>query len=162
MAWLSFIHHLLTLKTGQRDGTLNASLDNAIPKHSGRLIPELSFTPQYHRNMYANALNRKWTDLASAAERLYERNPGTTCPSSDGQWYDNAAATVVSSWLGENGWSLADGILEPDAKARNYGPPQLNVSETGRTSISWPVVTFEFCKPFASIPTHTFVPGTQS
>lgn len=32
----------------------------------------------------------KWADVASAAERFYERNPGTSTPSADGKRYDQA------------------------------------------------------------------------
>lgn len=37
----------------------------------------------------------KWNAVSAAADRLYERNPGTTSPSKDGQRYDQAVSKHV-------------------------------------------------------------------
>ena len=45
----------------------------------------------------------KWEDgVSEAADRLYERNPGTIEPSSDGKYYDNAVYDVLQMvrWCG--------------------------------------------------------------
>lgn len=85
----------------------------------------------------------KWSDVAPAAARLYARNPGTTLPSKDGKYYDNAVYTVLESWFKDNGWTLADSIKQPDEKARSYGPPSLNVR---------PFSSFIFSSPFPLFP----------
>lgn len=69
-----------------------------------------------------------WTSIEPAAERLYSRNPGTTLPSQDGNYYDNEVSDVLSCLLSENGWTYADGIENPDDKIKSFGPPSLNVS----------------------------------
>jgi cellobiose dehydrogenase (acceptor) len=69
----------------------------------------------------------KWSDVAPSAARLYARNPGTTLPSKDGKYYDNAAYDVLSAWFKENGWTFADSIQQPDNKNQSYGPPSINV-----------------------------------
>ena len=69
----------------------------------------------------------KWADVQSSAERFYERNPGTTRPSTDGKYYDNAVWDVLSKELSAAGWEQADTNDEPDAKFQIYSYPGLNV-----------------------------------
>jgi len=70
----------------------------------------------------------KWNDVKEAADRLYERNPGTTLPSKDGKYYDNALWPVMEEWFKSNGWNYADSIEKPDDKDKSYGHPAINVS----------------------------------
>ncbi|KAK0215872.1 hypothetical protein EDD85DRAFT_798597 [Armillaria nabsnona] len=45
-----------------------------------------------------------WDDVSASADKLYERNPGTTCPSADGVYYDTAVWDLASTFLSDNGW----------------------------------------------------------
>lgn len=65
----------------------------------------------------------KWTDVESAAERLYKRTPGTTTPSKDGKLYDQGAWDVLETFLGDNGFSEVDAIAEPAKKRAVYSHP---------------------------------------
>ncbi|KAI9053420.1 hypothetical protein LZ554_002378 [Drepanopeziza brunnea f. sp. 'monogermtubi'] len=87
----------------------------------------------------------KWEDVEPAAERLYQRNPGTTMPSRDGRAYDNETAVVLTPWLEDNGWSFADGIENPNAKEKSFGPTQLNIADGLRSG-----------------PIHTYLPLAQT
>lgn len=62
----------------------------------------------------------KWSDMSSAAEALYERNPGTILPSADGQYYDQAAYTQITKFLDANGYSSVDALEDPDSKTMVY------------------------------------------
>ncbi|KAG4431051.1 hypothetical protein IFR05_013471 [Cadophora sp. M221] len=86
-----------------------------------------------------------WADVAPAAARLYERNPGTTMPSRDGKQYDNQSSVLLSGWLKRNGWTYADGIKSPNSKIRSFGPPQLNIAGGIRSG-----------------PIHTYLPLAQA
>lgn len=52
----------------------------------------------------------KSAEVADAADRLYERNPGTTLPSADGERYDQGAYDVLSTFFSGNGFSSIDAI----------------------------------------------------
>jgi cellobiose dehydrogenase (acceptor) len=69
----------------------------------------------------------KWaTTIEAAAARVYERNPGSTSPSVDGKYYDNAVWDVASNWLIGAGWSHADSNEKPDAKFQTFSHPAIN------------------------------------
>jgi cellobiose dehydrogenase (acceptor) len=70
----------------------------------------------------------KWSDVAPSAARLYARNPGTTLPSRDGKYHDNAVYALLEGWFKDNNWTFADGIRQPDDKTQSYGHPSINVS----------------------------------
>ncbi|KAH7092625.1 cellobiose dehydrogenase [Paraphoma chrysanthemicola] len=71
--------------------------------------------------------NWQWaTTVEAAAARVYERNPGSTSPSMDGRYYDNAVYDVASNWLSGAGWSYADSNEEPDAKFQTFTHPAIN------------------------------------
>lgn len=70
-----------------------------------------------------------WADVSDAADRLYERNPGTTQPSDDGVYYDDLAYTVLSSYLGAQGWSEVDSIDSPNEKHMAYSRPAWSISD---------------------------------
>lgn len=69
----------------------------------------------------------KWADVASAAERLYERNPGTIAPSADGLHYDSSSYTAFSNFFTANGWSSVDPITNPNDKQAVFSYPPWNI-----------------------------------
>lgn len=69
-----------------------------------------------------------WADISDAADRLYERNPGTTQPSADGVYYNDLAFEVVSSYLSAEGWSEVDSIQSPNEKYMAYSRPAWSIS----------------------------------
>lgn len=69
-----------------------------------------------------------WADVSDAADRLYERNPGTTQPSDDGVHYNDLAYTVVSSYLSTQGWKEVDSIESPNEKHMAYSRPAWSIS----------------------------------
>lgn len=76
----------------------------------------------------------QWSDgVSEAADRLYERNPGTIQPSSDGKYYDNAVYDVLSKWLAGAGWKEVSTNDEPDEKTQIYSYPAMNIAN-GRRS----------------------------
>lgn len=73
-----------------------------------------------------------WSDVSKAAERLYSRNPGTTQPSVDGQYYDDKAFDVVSSYLDGQGWTEVDSIESPNEKHMIYSRPAWSITSNLR------------------------------
>ncbi|TGO50415.1 hypothetical protein BCON_0184g00200 [Botryotinia convoluta] len=71
----------------------------------------------------------KWTDVSASADRLYERNPGTTNPTSNSQRYDQSVWNVLSSFLGNLGWSEVDAIKSPNSKTLAYSHPPWDVQD---------------------------------
>jgi cellobiose dehydrogenase (acceptor) len=69
----------------------------------------------------------KWSDVESAANSLYEVNPGSSTPSADGIIYDASEFDIMSSFLGAQGFSEVDSIAEPDKKSLAYAHPPFNV-----------------------------------
>ncbi|KAL1598977.1 hypothetical protein SLS60_008122 [Paraconiothyrium brasiliense] len=76
----------------------------------------------------------QWQDgVSEAADRLYERNPGTIQPSSDGKYYDNAVYDVLSKFFDGAGWKSVSTNEEPDEKYQIYSYPAMNIAD-GRRS----------------------------
>lgn len=71
----------------------------------------------------------KWTDVEESANRLYERTPGSTVGTKDGERYDQGAFNVLSSWLDSNGFSQVDAIEEPEKKQSVYTHPPWMVKD---------------------------------
>ncbi|KAF7863803.1 hypothetical protein EAF04_006768 [Stromatinia cepivora] len=71
----------------------------------------------------------KWTDVSASADRLYERNPGTTNPTANSQRYDQSTWNVLSSFLGGLGWSEVDAIESPNEKTQVYSHPPWDIQE---------------------------------
>ncbi|CAG8975376.1 hypothetical protein HYALB_00009517 [Hymenoscyphus albidus] len=71
----------------------------------------------------------KWDDVAASAAKLYERNPGTTLASRDGQRYDQGAFTAMSSFLKTMGWSQVDAIESPNEKTNVYSFPAWDIQK---------------------------------
>lgn len=81
----------------------------------------------------------QWDDVSSAADRLYQRNPGTTLPSADGKRYDQGLYQVVSSFFAKLGWTSVDMIEEPNEKNKVYSYPSWNIKDEKRAG---PVRTY--------------------
>ncbi|EQB53832.1 GMC oxidoreductase [Colletotrichum gloeosporioides Cg-14] len=64
-----------------------------------------------------------WADMSAAAERLYERNPGTTEPSDDKKYYDDLTYRVLSGLLSGKGWKEVDSIESPNEKQAVFSRP---------------------------------------
>ncbi|KAF5575077.1 cellobiose dehydrogenase [Fusarium pseudoanthophilum] len=73
-----------------------------------------------------------WSDLSKAADRLYERNPGTTLPSDDGKYYDDRTYTILSGYLSAKGWKEVDSIEEPNEKHLVYSRPSWSIKNNMR------------------------------
>ncbi|KAH6691490.1 cellobiose dehydrogenase [Plectosphaerella plurivora] len=73
-----------------------------------------------------------WPDIAPAAERLYERNPGSTLPSLDGQRYDQGLYATLSSFLDKLGYQSVDMSEQPDEKHNVYSYPAWNIQDSFR------------------------------
>ncbi|KAI1850391.1 hypothetical protein JX266_004249 [Neoarthrinium moseri] len=81
----------------------------------------------------------QWEDVASAADRLYERNPGSTLPSADGKHYDDGLYSVLSNFFDNLGWSSVDMIDQPNEKFQVYSHPAWNIQDEKRAG---PVRTY--------------------
>ncbi|RYN90517.1 Cellobiose dehydrogenase [Alternaria tenuissima] len=77
----------------------------------------------------------KWADVAEAADRLYERNPGQTYGSEDGVRYDNGAYDVLSQFFAGQGWTETDFVKNPNAKVDVYGHPTWNIANGLRSGV---------------------------
>lgn len=69
-----------------------------------------------------------WADVSDAADRLYERNPGTTNPTDNDEYYNDLAFTVLSSYLNGEGWSQVDSIESPNEKNMVYSRPAWSIA----------------------------------
>ncbi|KAF9888509.1 hypothetical protein FE257_008616 [Aspergillus nanangensis] len=81
----------------------------------------------------------KWHNVKSAADRLYERNMGSTLPSQDGKRYDQGLYTVLSNFFHRIGWKSVDMLIQPNEKHRVYSYPAWNIKDTMRAG---PVRTY--------------------
>jgi cellobiose dehydrogenase (acceptor) len=74
----------------------------------------------------------KWSDVKSASERLYSRNPGTTLPSADGKRYSQKLYSSLSKVLGRFGFQSVDMIEEPNEKHEIFSHPSWNIQNQMR------------------------------
>ncbi|KUJ09933.1 FAD/NAD(P)-binding domain-containing protein [Mollisia scopiformis] len=82
----------------------------------------------------------KWSDVSSSADRLYERNPGTTLSSLDGKRYDQQAFTTLQTFFSKAmGFSQVDAIQSPNAKTAVYSYPPWDAQDGLRAG---PVKTY--------------------
>ncbi|THU93680.1 cellobiose dehydrogenase [Dendrothele bispora CBS 962.96] len=81
----------------------------------------------------------KWDDVRDAADRLYERNPGTSLPLSDGVRYDTGVWDVMSAFLANNSWKEVDTLTDPSDKYQVYAHPPWNIKDSVRAG---PVLTY--------------------
>ncbi|TDZ15951.1 Cellobiose dehydrogenase [Colletotrichum orbiculare MAFF 240422] len=70
-----------------------------------------------------------WADVAKAADRLYERNPGTTEPSADGKHYDDLTYRTLSGLLSAKGWKEVDSIESPNEKDSVFSRPSWSIKD---------------------------------
>uniref|UniRef100_L2GD97 Cellobiose dehydrogenase n=1 Tax=Colletotrichum fructicola (strain Nara gc5) TaxID=1213859 RepID=L2GD97_COLFN len=73
-----------------------------------------------------------WADMSAAAERLYERNPGTTEPSDDKKYYDDLTYRVLSGLLSGKGWKEVDSIESPNEKQAVFSRPSWSIKDNLR------------------------------
>ncbi|EKD19944.1 uncharacterized protein L3040_002377 [Drepanopeziza brunnea f. sp. 'multigermtubi'] len=69
----------------------------------------------------------QWDSVSASADRLYERNPGTTMASEDEKRYDQAAATVMQQYLSGMGYEPVDAIDSPERKTAIYSYPPWDI-----------------------------------
>ncbi|KAF1997296.1 hypothetical protein P154DRAFT_402702, partial [Amniculicola lignicola CBS 123094] len=81
----------------------------------------------------------KWADVSTAADRLYERNPGQTYGSIDGVRHNNQAYDVLSQFLSGEGFSSVDAVDEPNKKIDVFSHPPWSTANGLR---SGPVRTY--------------------
>ncbi|KAJ8115372.1 hypothetical protein OPT61_g2965 [Boeremia exigua] len=81
----------------------------------------------------------KSSDVAAAADRFYERNPGQTYGSEDGKRYDDESYEVLSKFFSAQGWAETDFIKDVNSKTDVFGHPPWNVANGLR---SGPVRTY--------------------
>lgn len=63
----------------------------------------------------------KWSDVASSADSFYERTPGYILSNDTG--VDQEAFTVMSEFLGKQGWSQTDALENPNDKTNVFTHP---------------------------------------
>jgi cellobiose dehydrogenase (acceptor) len=69
----------------------------------------------------------QWEDVEASANRVYERNPGTILPSSDGKYYNYEVYDIMSKELAAAGWNEVDSNEDPNDKKKVYGHAVVNV-----------------------------------
>ncbi|KAL4724630.1 hypothetical protein ACLX1H_008072 [Fusarium chlamydosporum] len=73
-----------------------------------------------------------WSDVSQAADRLYERNPGSTLPSDDGKYYDDMTYRVLEGYLSAKGWKEVDSIEQPNEKHQVYSRCSWSIKDNMR------------------------------
>lgn len=81
----------------------------------------------------------KWADVASAAERVHARNPGSTCPSADGIHYDQTSYTAFANFFDTQGYNSIDAIAEPNSRHNVYSHAPYSVKDG---LVAGPVLTY--------------------
>uniref|UniRef100_A0A8H7TL61 Glucose-methanol-choline oxidoreductase N-terminal domain-containing protein n=1 Tax=Bionectria ochroleuca TaxID=29856 RepID=A0A8H7TL61_BIOOC len=81
----------------------------------------------------------KWKDIAPAANKFYERNPGSNTPSEDGQRYDQGMYDTFAPFFDGLGWKATDMSKEADEKHQVYSHPTWNIKNAMRAG---PVRTY--------------------
>ncbi|KAM0559941.1 hypothetical protein ACHAPJ_003893 [Fusarium lateritium] len=70
----------------------------------------------------------KWEDVSGSADKLYERTPGTTSPTSDKKLVDQGAFDVLSKFFSGNGFTQIDAIEQPGKKKSVFTHPPIMVN----------------------------------
>ncbi|KAH8711898.1 hypothetical protein GQ44DRAFT_830240 [Phaeosphaeriaceae sp. PMI808] len=65
----------------------------------------------------------KWADVSTAADRVWERNPGQTYGSMDRNRYNDEAYNVLSTFFADQGWKEIDFIKDSNSKVNVFGHP---------------------------------------
>ncbi|TVY58442.1 Cellobiose dehydrogenase [Lachnellula cervina] len=71
----------------------------------------------------------KFTDVKASADKLYERNPGTTLSSVDRQRYDQSAWNILSPFFGSIGYKEVDAIQSPNEKTQVFSHPPWDIQD---------------------------------
>lgn len=77
----------------------------------------------------------KSSDVAAAADRVWERNPGQTYGSEDGNRYNDEAYGVLSKFFASQGWAETDFIKDPNSKKDVFGHPPWNEANGLRSGV---------------------------
>ncbi|KAH7070047.1 choline dehydrogenase [Paraphoma chrysanthemicola] len=77
----------------------------------------------------------KWSDVSAAADRVWERNPGQTHGSEDGNRYNDESYGVLSQFFTAQGWTETDFIKDPNAKVDVFGRPPWNEADGLRSGV---------------------------
>ncbi|KAJ5637330.1 cellobiose dehydrogenase [Penicillium lividum] len=80
-----------------------------------------------------------WKNMKSAAARLYQRNPGSTLPSQDGELYDQGLYSTLKGFFSNLGWTSVDMSEQPNEKHQVYSHPAWNIKNQMRAG---PVRTY--------------------
>ncbi|KAF3003121.1 hypothetical protein E8E13_008377 [Curvularia kusanoi] len=102
----------------------------------------------------------KWSDVQHSAARLYERNPGSTSPSTDGKYYDNDVWDVASEFLRQGGYRQADSNEDPNQKYKVYSYPALNTVDGLRAGPVRTYLPYAMDLPNFKLQLHTKVVRT--
>lgn len=106
----------------------------------GSMVNQLVFVPPQKIDFDDKwPVGWKWPNVASGAQRVHERNPGTITPSADGIHYDRSSYNVFQTFFSAQGWSSVDPIQNPDDKHAVYSFPPWNI-KNGLTA--GPVMTY--------------------
>ncbi|KAF2727224.1 FAD/NAD(P)-binding domain-containing protein, partial [Polyplosphaeria fusca] len=90
----------------------------------GSVVNAMKFVPPRERDFDDKwPAGWKWNDVADAAARLHERNPGQTYGSEDGVRYNDEAFDVLSKFLSGEGWTETDVIEKPNEKVDVFSHP---------------------------------------
>jgi cellobiose dehydrogenase (acceptor) len=71
----------------------------------------------------------KSADVAAAADRVWERNPGQTYGSMDGKRYNDEAYGVLSKFFAAQGFAETDFLKDPNLKQDVFGHPPWNEAD---------------------------------
>lgn len=106
----------------------------------GGSVNALIFVPPQESDFATWPEGWRWEDgVRESAAALYERNPGTTLPSSDSLRYDYPVYDIFGGFLAENGWKEVDAIEQPNEKHNVYSYPPWNIMDSVRAG---PVKTY--------------------
>ncbi|KAI9739668.1 MAG: hypothetical protein M1834_006386 [Cirrosporium novae-zelandiae] len=81
----------------------------------------------------------QWSEMSSAAQKLYARNPGSDSPSVDGKIYDPTEYNILSSFLDTQEYHKVSTFADPNDKYRVYTHPPWNIKDGERAG---PVRTY--------------------
>jgi cellobiose dehydrogenase (acceptor) len=106
----------------------------------GTMVNQLAYIPPQNLDFDDKwPVGWKWADVASAAERVHSRNPGSTCPSADGIRYDQTSYIAFAKFFDTQGYSSVDAIAEPNLKHNVYSHAPYSVKDG---LVAGPVLTY--------------------
>ncbi|THX31203.1 FAD/NAD(P)-binding domain-containing protein [Aureobasidium pullulans] len=106
----------------------------------GTMVNQLAYIPPQNVDFDDKwPVGWKWTDVASAAERVHSLNPGSTNPSADGVHYDQTSYNAFANFFSAQGYTSVDAISEPNSKHDVYSHAPYNVKNG---LVAGPVMTY--------------------